>query len=97
MRTCVRYLGGLRSGAFHPRDQAGELWDAERAARELRGLGLYDALDLCALIARHRPDRLERAALRWHGRLELGSRPIAWCTGMRISLEASDRGVRRGR
>jgi hypothetical protein len=41
------------------------------AARELRGLALDDALDLVGLIARSRPDRLERAAIRWHGRLEV--------------------------
>jgi hypothetical protein len=37
----------------------------------MRGLSLYNALDLVGLMARVRPDRIERAALRWHGRLEL--------------------------
>jgi hypothetical protein len=32
---------------------------------------LQDALDLCALIAREKPEKFERAAIRWHGRLEL--------------------------
>jgi hypothetical protein len=41
------------------------------AARELRGLSLADALELVILIAAQRPDRLERAAVRWHGRLEV--------------------------
>jgi hypothetical protein len=41
------------------------------AARERRGLSLADALDLVGLIARSRPDWLERAAIRWHGRLEV--------------------------
>jgi hypothetical protein len=47
------------------------LFQAELAAREMGGLSLYDALDLCALIAEVKPERLERAAVRWHGRLEL--------------------------
>jgi hypothetical protein len=44
---------------------------AELAARELRGLALNDALDLVALIAETQPERLDRAAVRWHGRLEI--------------------------
>jgi hypothetical protein len=35
------------------------------------GLSLYDAPDLCALLAEVKPERLERAAIRWHGRFEL--------------------------
>jgi hypothetical protein len=49
------------------------LFMAEQAARELRGLALNDALDLVELIAEMQPDRFERAAVRWHGRLELES------------------------
>lgn len=37
----------------------------------MKGLSLYDALDLCALFARAKPELFERAAVRWHGRLEL--------------------------
>jgi len=44
---------------------------AELAARELGSLALNDALDLCVLIAEQQPERFERAAVRWHGRLEL--------------------------
>jgi hypothetical protein len=44
---------------------------AELAARELRGLALNDALDRVALIAEAQPERMERAAVRWHGRLEV--------------------------
>lgn len=32
---------------------------------------LLEALDYLALLAELRPDRVERAAVRWHGRLEL--------------------------
>jgi hypothetical protein len=60
---------GSAHGRFTRAIQQGNLWAAEIAARELRGLALDDALDLVALIARSRPDRLERAAIRWHGRL----------------------------
>jgi hypothetical protein len=44
--------------------------------RELRGLSLHDALDLVVLIAQARPDRLEAAAIRWHGRLEIEARSL---------------------
>jgi hypothetical protein len=69
MQRC-RWCRTLRS-LSRLSDPAGNLWAAEVAARELRGLSLDDALDLVALIARSRPDRLERAAIRWHGRLEV--------------------------
>lgn len=62
---------GSAHGRFARAIKQGNLFQAELAARELRGLGLDDALDLVALIARVRPDRLERAAIRWHGRLEV--------------------------
>jgi hypothetical protein len=62
---------GSAHGRFTRAIQQGNLWAAETAARELRGLALDDALDLVALIARSRPDRLERAAIRWLGRLEV--------------------------
>src|SRR5438045_3492538 len=62
---------GSAHGRFTHAIQRGNLYAAEMAARELRGLALPDALDLVALIAKQRPDRLERAAIRWHGRLEI--------------------------
>jgi hypothetical protein len=67
---------GSAHGRFARAIQHGNLWAAEVAARELRGLALDDALDLVALIARSRPDRLERAAIRWHGRLEVESQML---------------------
>jgi hypothetical protein len=42
----------------------------------MRGLSPPDALDLLALIARVQPDRLEPAAIRWHGRLEIEARSL---------------------
>jgi hypothetical protein len=62
---------GSAHGRFTGAIKQGNLFAAELAARELRGLSLLDALDLVVLIARVRPDRLERAAIRWHGRLEV--------------------------
>ena len=60
------------------------------AARELRGLSLQDALDLVILMARVRPDRLERAAIRWYGRLELEARTLTLAES-RFALAALER------
>jgi hypothetical protein len=46
---------------------------AEMALREMGTVSLLEALDYLALLAELRPDRLEAAAVRWHGRLELES------------------------
>jgi hypothetical protein len=67
---------GSAHGRFSRAIEQGNLWAAEVAARELRGLALDDALDLVGLIARSRPDRLERAAIRWHGRLEVEAQTL---------------------
>ena len=47
------------------------LFNAEIAIRELPSLSLYDALDYLDLLADSKPAKLEQAAIRWHGRLEL--------------------------
>jgi hypothetical protein len=62
---------GSAQGRFTRAIKARNLFQAEVAARELRGLSLVDALELVILIASQRPDRLDRAAVRWHGRLEV--------------------------
>lgn len=62
---------GSASGRFSRAIKQRNLFQAEIAAREMRGLSLIDALELVILIAAVRPDRLERAAVRWHGRLEV--------------------------
>jgi hypothetical protein len=47
------------------------LWDAEMALRELEHQpSLEDALGYLDLLAEQRPDKLELACVRWHGRLE---------------------------
>jgi hypothetical protein len=47
------------------------LWGAEVALRELGSPSLLDALDYLVLLAELKPEKLEAAAVRWHGRLEL--------------------------
>jgi hypothetical protein len=66
------------------------LFQAEIAAREMRGLSLADALELVILIAAQRPDRLERAAVRWHGRLEV-ELPMLTLAESRFALAALER------
>ncbi|MFL6005359.1 MAG: hypothetical protein ACJ744_03820, partial [Gaiellaceae bacterium] len=58
-------------GRFTRALKARNLFQAELALRELRGVNLADALDYLELLAEVRPAKLEQAALRWHGRLEL--------------------------
>lgn len=66
------------------------LFQAELAARELRGLSLSDALELVILIAALRPDRLERAAIRCHGRLEVEAAALTLAES-RFALAALER------
>lgn len=54
------------------RCQATQLFVAEMAIREMGGLAsLHEGLDYLDLLAEVKPEKLEQAALRWHGRLEL--------------------------
>ncbi len=57
-------------GRFRAAIERGNLIEAEAAARELPTLSLSDALDYCDLLAQREPAKYERAALRWHSRLE---------------------------
>jgi hypothetical protein len=43
---------------------------AETSLRELGSVSLEDALGYLDLPAEQKPEKLERAAVRWHGRLE---------------------------
>jgi len=81
---------GLAHGRFTRAIKARQLFQAEVAARELRGLSLDDALELVILIAAQRPDRLERAAVRWHGRLEV-ELPMLTLAESRFALAALER------
>ena len=50
--------------------ERGNLIGAESAVRELQRVSLADALDYVDLLAQREPQRFERAAIRWHSRLE---------------------------
>ncbi len=61
---------GSAHGRFVRAIKTRNLFQAELAIRELGTLSLLDALDYLDLLAELRPAKLERAAVRWHGRLE---------------------------
>ena len=81
---------GSAHGRFARAIKQRNLFQAEVAARELRGLSLADALELVVLIAAQRPDRLERAAIRWHGRLEVEASALTLAES-RFALAALER------
>ena len=61
---------GTAHGRFTRAIQQRNLWAAETSLRELGTAPLEDALAYLDLLAEQKPDKLERAAVRWHGRLE---------------------------
>jgi hypothetical protein len=61
---------GSAHGRFTRAIQQRNLWAAEMALRELGQPALEDALAYLDLLAEQKPEKLERAAVRWHGRLE---------------------------
>jgi len=61
---------GTAHGRFSRAIAQRNLFNAEIAAKELGGLSLLDALDYLVLLAELRDPRFERAAVRFHGRLE---------------------------
>lgn len=81
---------GSAHGRFTRAIKTRNLFQAELAAREMRGLSLPDALELVVLIAASRPDRLERAAIRWHGRLEVEATALTLAES-RFALAALER------
>ena len=81
---------GSAHGRFARAIKQRNLFQAEVAARELRGLSLVDALEVVVLIAAQRPDRLERAAIRWHGRLEVEASALTLAES-RFALAALER------
>jgi hypothetical protein len=63
---------GTAHGRFTKALKRRNLFAAEVAIREMGGLAsLHDGLDYLDLLAEVKPQKLEAAALRWHGRLEL--------------------------
>src|SRR5260370_201831 len=61
---------GTAHGRFTRAIRTRNLWAAEMALRELGTISLDDALGYLDLLAEQKPERLERAVVRWHGRLE---------------------------
>jgi hypothetical protein len=102
---------GTAGGRFTRAIQQRNLWAAESA---LRGLGHPPTLDYALayldLLAEQKPEKLERAAVRWHGRLEteatflsLAESQLALaalaslCAGERDAVEVLRRLLRRVR
>jgi hypothetical protein len=86
------------------------LFGAEVALREIGTPSLLDALDYLDLLADVKPEKLERAAIRWHGRLELEAAAMtlqesqlalaalaSLCAGERDAVELLRRLLRRVR
>ena len=61
---------GSAHGRFTRAIKMRNLFQAELSIREMGTLSLLDALEYLDLLAEVRPAKLERAAVRWHGRLE---------------------------
>jgi hypothetical protein len=61
---------GSAHGRFTRAIKTRNLWAAESSLRELGMPALDDALAYLDLLAEQKPAKLERAAVRWHGRLE---------------------------
>jgi hypothetical protein len=88
--------------------QQRNLWAAESSLRELGSVSLEDALAYLDLLAEQKPEKVERAAVRWHGRLEteatflsLAESQLALaalaslCAGERDAIEVLRRLLRR--
>jgi hypothetical protein len=61
---------GTARGRFGRFLKQRNLFGVELAIREMGSLSLLDALHYLDLLAEQKPEKLERAAIRWHGRLE---------------------------
>ena len=61
---------GTAHGRFTRAIAQRNLWAVESSLRELGSVSLEDALAYLGLLAEQKPEKLERAAVRWHGRLE---------------------------
>ena len=101
---------GTASGRFTRAIQQRNLWAAESSLRELGSVSLEDALGYLGLLAETNSAKLERAAVRWHGRLEteavflsLAESQLALaalaslCAGEREAVEVLRRLLRRVR
>jgi hypothetical protein len=78
---------GTAHGRFIRTIQQRNLFGAETAMREMRTPSLVVALDYLELLADVRPDKFDRAAVRWHGRLE-SETPLLTLAESRLALAA---------
>ena len=101
---------GSAHGRFARAIKQRNLWAAESSLRELGTPSLEDALGSLNLLAETNSAKLERACVRWHGRLEteasfltLGESQLALaalaslCAGERDAVEVLRRLLRRVR
>jgi hypothetical protein len=101
---------GSAHGRFTRAIQQRNLWAAESSLRELGTPSLEDALGYLDLLAETNSAKLERACVRWHGRLEteatfltLGESQLALaalaslCAGERVAVDVLRRLLRRMR
>jgi hypothetical protein len=97
-------------GRFQRAIQRRNLFQAELALREMGAASSLDALAYLDLLADVRPDKLERAAVRWHGRLPTEASTLtlaesqlalaalsSLCAGERDALDILRSLVRRAR
>jgi hypothetical protein len=61
---------GSEHGRFTRAIQTRNRWATDMSLCELGQVSLEDALGYPDLLAEQKPEKLERAAVRWHGRLE---------------------------
>jgi hypothetical protein len=79
---------GTAGGRFARAIQQRNLWAAEMSLRELgHPPALEAALAYLDLLAEQKPEKLERACLRWHGRLEAEA-PILTLAESQLALAA---------
>ncbi len=101
---------GTAHGRFARAIQTRNLWAAEMSLRELGTVSLEEALRYLDLLAELKPEKLERAVVRWHGRLEteatllsLAESQLALaalaslCAGERDAIHVLERLLRRTR
>ena len=80
---------GTAHGRFTRAIKTRNLWVAEMALREIGKPSLLDALDYLDLLAETRPEKLEPAVIRWHGRLEIEAWTMTLAVRFRFALRTA--------
>jgi hypothetical protein len=101
---------GSAHGRFTRAIKTRNLFQAEMALREIASPSLLDALAYLDLLVEVKPEKVEPAALRWHGRLELEAATMtlaesqlalaalaSLCAGERDAIEILRHVIRRVR